>query len=274
MLHKLKNLINDTALLARIILCGLSFLVILGQSLPTLAAAATPNPTELIRAAINYWRGKSSYTEINMTIHRPDWERTSSMQGWTRGEKDTLIRFTKPTQDAGNATLKLGDAMWMFTPKLNRVMKLPFSMMAQSWMGSDFSYNDLAKSDQVLYNYTHHILNTETQDEHTIYTIESIPKPEAPVVWGKEVLKIRDDYILMAENFFDQDLQMVKQLTTLKIAPLGNKTAYPVQMRMTTLTEPEQWTEIQTVVGSFDLDLPDYLFTQSNLRNPRPWQTP
>ncbi len=262
---------NNDYFLTKLVYYGLLLIVTLGS---LNSFALSPNPTALIKAAIDHWRGQSSYTEVAMTIHRPDWERTSAMRGWTRGEKDALIRFTKPAKDAGHATLKLGDAMWMFTPKLNRVLKLPFSMMAQSWMGSDFSYNDLAKSDQVLYNYSHRLLSTESQGEHTIYTIEAIPQPAAPVVWGKEILKIRDDHVLIEENFFDQDMKPVKQLVTRNIAPLGNKTAYPIQMRMITLDKLDHWTEINTLIGHFDLDLPNYLFTQSNLRNPRPWQAP
>jgi len=195
------------------------------------------------------------------------------MQGWTRGQEDALIRFTAPAKDAGNATLKLGQSMWIFTPKLNQVIKLPASMMAQSWMGSDFSYNDLAKSDQIINDYTHTLVNTQQQDGHTVYTIDSVPKPNAPVVWGKEQLWIRDDYIMLEEAFFDQDMKVVKRMRTLKIAPLGGR-PYPVVMRMTTEVEKDHWTELNYQQGFFDLKLQDYLFTLSNLRNPRPWRAP
>jgi len=232
-----------------------------------------PDPAQLIQNAVDYWRGKASYTEVSMTIHRPDWQRSLSMTGWTRGREDALIRFTAPAKDAGNATLKLGQAMWIFTPKLNQVIKLPASMMAQSWMGSDFSYNDLAKSDQIIHQYSHRLIETKQQDGHTVYTIESIPKPDAPVVWGKERLRIRDDFILLEETFFDQEMQPVKTMETLKIGPLGGR-PYPVVMRMTSLDKADHWTRLEYSEGRFDLALPDYLFTLSNLRNPRPWSLP
>ena len=239
----------------------------------TSAYAQSPDPAQLIKSVVDYWRGKTSYTELSMTIHRPDWVRTLGMQGWTRGREDALIRFTSPAKDAGNATLKLGPSMWIFTPKLNQVIKLPASMMAQSWMGSDFSYNDLAKSDQIINEYTHTLVDTQQQDGHTVYTIDSVPKPSAPVVWGKERLRIRDDYILLEETFFDQDMQVVKQMQTLKVSPLGGR-PYPVVMRMSTQDEKDHWTELSYQQGLFDLALPDYLFTLSNLRNPRPWSAP
>lgn len=195
------------------------------------------------------------------------------MTGWTRGREDALIRFTAPPKDAGNATLKLAQAMWIFTPKLNQVIKLPASMMAQSWMGSDFSYNDLAKSDRIIDDYTHELIATDDANGHTEYTVESTPKAGAPVVWGKQQLKIRDDYVLLEESYFDQDMALVKRLETTEIGPLGGR-AYSVRMRMTNFDEDGQWTEIHYAEGVFDLELPDYLFTLSNLRNPRSWTPP
>ena len=251
----------------------LFFLLPLIIGFHTSSYAQPPDPARLIKNAVDYWRGNTSYTELSMTIHRPQWQRSLSMQGWTRGQEDALIRFTSPPKDAGSATLKLGQSMWIFTPKLNQVIKLPASMMAQSWMGSDFSYNDLAKSDQIINDYTHTLKDTQQVDGRTVYTIESVPKANAPVVWGKERLRIRDDYIMLEETFFDQDMKIVKRMETLKIAPLGGR-PYPVVMRMTTVEEKDHWTELNYQQGYFNLKLPDYLFTLSNLRNPRPWRAP
>ena len=235
--------------------------------------APAPSPEDLVRSAVDHWRGHSSYIAVEMTVHRPEWERSLAMTGWTRGREDALIRFTAPAKDAGNATLKAGAGMWIFTPKLNQVIKLPASMMAQSWMGSDFSYNDLAKSDQIVDQYTHTVTATREAGGHTEYTIESIPKPGAPIVWGKQELRIRDDYVLLGEDFYDQDLKLVKRLETTKVGPLGGR-PYSVEMRMTDVTEDGHWTDLSYSDGVFDLALPDYLFTLSNLRDPRPWTAP
>jgi outer membrane lipoprotein-sorting protein len=250
--------------------------LVIGMTLFTVTAAypdQPPDPQALIQGAIDHWRGNTSYGEVNMTVHRPDWERTMSMLSWTRGREDSLIRFTAPTKDAGNATLKLGQGMWIFTPKLNQIVKLPASMMAQSWMGSDFSYDDLAKTDKIINDYTHTLIDTQKENGHTVYTIESLPKTGAPVVWGKERLRVRDDFVLLEETFFDQDMQTAKRMETIKVGPMGGR-EYPVVMRMTTLDKPDHWTEIVTQHASFDLKLPDHLFTLSNLRNPRPWRAP
>lgn len=236
-------------------------------------ALGAPDPTALVKEALRHWRGESSFTEVAMTIHRPDWERHLAMVAWTRGKTDSLVRFTKPAGDAGNATLKLDQALWLFNPKLNQVIKLPFSMMAQNWMGSDFSYNDLAKANSVVTDYTHSLGAVTEEGEHKIYSVVCIPKPAAPVVWGKQVLKIRDDDVLLEETFYDQDMKPVRRLKATKIAPLGGR-PYPVIMQMHALNKPGQWTQIRYAKGVFNLALPGYLFTLSNLRNPRPWRAP
>jgi outer membrane lipoprotein-sorting protein len=222
----------------------------------------------IVKGALDYWRGKTSFLEIAMTVHRPEWERKSLMKSWTRGEKDALVRFVEPAKDAGSATLKVGDDMWIYTPRLNRVIKLPFSMMAQSWMGSDFSYNDLAKSDELLIHFDLRIVGTEEQEGHEVYVIEGTPHPNAPVIWGKERVKIRDDHLLLEETFFDQDQKPVKTLKATKIGMLGGK-IYVTRMRMEKLEEADHWTDLTYRRAKFGLDLPASLFTQANLRNPR-----
>ena len=140
------------------------------------AHAQTPDAATLIKAAIEYWRDTSSYAVSEMTIHRPDWERRVTFRVWTRGDKHSLVRVIAPAKDVGNATLLVDNDMWSFTPKINRVIKIPSSMMTQSWMGSDFSNSDLAKADDLIEYYTHRLLKTETRDGHTQYVISRSPK--------------------------------------------------------------------------------------------------
>jgi outer membrane lipoprotein-sorting protein len=227
-----------------------------------------PDARSIVKGALDYWRDKTSFLEIAMTVHRPEWERKSLMKSWTRGEKDALVRFLEPAKDAGSATLKVGDDMWIYTPRLSRVIKLPFSMMAQSWMGSDFSYNDLAKSDELLLHFDLRIVGEEEQEGHKVYVVEGTPHPNAPVIWGKERVKIRDDHLLLEETFFDQDQKPVKTLKATEIGPLGGKT-YVTRMRMEKLEEADHWTDLTYRRARFGLDLPASLFTQANLRNPR-----
>jgi outer membrane lipoprotein-sorting protein len=223
---------------------------------------------ELVAAAIDLTRGATSYAELSMVIHRPEWERSSSLVAWTRGRDDALIRFTAPPKDAGNATLKDGPKMWTFTPKLNRVIRLPYSMMAQDWAGSDFSYNDLSRTDELLNEYTLELVEESVIDGHTVYRIGAVPFDDAPVVWGRQELVLRDDFVLLEETFFDQALQPLKRLQALEIGELGGRT-FATRMRMVKLDDPDHWTEMHYTQAHFDVPLDDGLFTVFALKSGR-----
>ena len=230
--------------------------------------AQTLDARTLVEDSFNYMRDKSSVSEVVMTVHRPDWERKMTIKAWTRGRKDSLFYIEAPPKDHGNGTLKKGREMWMYNPKINRVIKVPPSMMSQSWMGSDFSNNDLAKSDSLLTDYTHSIIGTEIHDGQTVYLIKSMPKPEAPVVWGMQQLKIRADLIWLSQKFFDEDLEAVKAMTTLEIQMLGGK-LYPKIWRMRKVSEENKYTELNYTSLVFKSALPDNLFTLTSLRKAR-----
>lgn len=232
------------------------------------AAAPTEDAATLVQRAIDYWRDTSSYSVIDMTIRRPDWERTMTIRVWTRGQKESLVRVAAPPKDAGNATLLLDNEMWSFTPKINRVIKIPSSMMSQSWMGSDFSNNDLAKADELIEQYTHKLLGKETHEGRTVYVIESIPKEAAPVVWGREVVKIRDDWIMLEHAFYDQQDVLVKKLVVSEIRSMGGKRV-AARERMQRVDKPGEWTEVVTREVRFGIPVAPGTFTLSNLRNPR-----
>ncbi len=191
-----------------------------------------------------------------------------SMRAWTKGDEHSLVRVTEPKKDRGNGTLIDDDSMWTFSPKVNRVIKIPSSMMGQSWMGSDFSNKDVAKVDDIIDQYDHTILGVEEVDDVTIWEIESVPHEEAAVVWGREVLKIRDDYVVLEHHFYDQDGELVKKLVSLEIDELGGRTV-ATRQRMGEIESPEEWTEIRIDAVEYDIDIDDNVFTLSNLRNPR-----
>ncbi|MDX1812428.1 MAG: outer membrane lipoprotein-sorting protein [Gammaproteobacteria bacterium] len=223
---------------------------------------------EIIKSAIDKYRGETSYSEIEMTIHRPDWERTMSLKAWTQGLDKSLVRITLPKKDAGSGNLLIGDNMWSFTPKINRVIKIPSSMSNQSWMGSDFSNNDIARADDLIDQYNHRLVKEEKIDNRVVYEIESIPHDDAPVVWGKEVLKVRDDDVLLEHAFYDQDGKLIKKLVTLEIKVFSGRTIPAVQ-RMQKVETKGEWTEVRVSKAEYGIDIPGRTFTLTRLRNPR-----
>lgn len=240
----------------------------------TIAALVLPNmalaqdPQAILRAAFDNWRATSSHAVAEMTIKKASGTRSLTMENWTQGGDKALVRFIAPARDAGNATLQNGRRTYVFNPKLNQVIQLPASAMSQSWMGSDFSYNDLTKTEQLVNDYTHTLLETRRQNGHDVYVIESIPKRGKPIVWGKQVVQVRDDSVLLREDFYDQSGNLVRSMAADRVRMLGGR-PYPIEMTMSRAATPGAWTRIVTKSAEFDIDIPSYLFTRSNLQNPR-----
>lgn len=230
---------------------------------------ATENDgTAMVEKAFQHMRGDTSVSVVEMTIHRPDFSRTMTMKAWTRGKREALFFIQSPPKDAGNATLKKGRSMWTFNPKVNRTIKLPPSMMSQSWLGSDFSNNDLSKTDSLVEDYTHTITATRKEEGMTVYDITSIPHEEAAVVWGKLELTIREDGVLLREGFCDEDGDLVKEMTTTEIAPMGGR-LFPRVWIMRKAGETDRYTRLTYQTLEFNVALAPNLFTLSSLKTRR-----
>lgn len=231
-------------------------------------AAGAVHPQQIVREAINHWRGAASVSEVTMTIHRADWERSMTFQSWTQGLDVSLVRVIAPQKDRGNGTLTLDNSMWSYSPKVNRVIKVPSSMMTQSWMGSDFSNKVVSRADDIVDQYAHRLLETTEQDGWRIYVIEALPLEATAVVWGKEVLRIREDLILLEQLYYDQDDVLVKKLEALEVGPMGGCTL-ALRQRMSKTASADEWTEMQMQSMHYDVELDSGLFSLASLSNPR-----
>jgi outer membrane lipoprotein-sorting protein len=237
-------------------------------SMLKISTACAADAQTIVENSFNYVRGNASIATVQMTIHRPDWERKMTIKAWTRGKKDSLFYIQSPPKDHGNGTLKKSREMWMYNPKVNRIIKVPPSMMSQSWMGSDFSNNDLSKSDSFVDDYIHSLAGSEIHEGQKVYVIKSMPKPDAPVIWGMQMLKIRQDNIWLSQEFYDEDLKPVKVMTTLQIQMMGGK-LYPKVWRMREVDKEDRYTQLTYKSLTFKQSLPDSLFTQTSLRKAR-----
>lgn len=231
-------------------------------------AGDSPSATDIIKSAMDVWRGESSDGEMTMTIHRPDWERSMTIHSRTKGLDKSFLIVKAPKKDAGNATLLLDDDMWSYSPRIKRVIKIPSSMMAQSWMGSDLSNRDITKDTDVIDEYDHTLMGTREENGRTIYQIRSIPHEDAPVVWGQEIYRIRDDFLMLEQEFWDQDNQLVKTIRTLEHKIINGR---PVgtRMRIQDQNKPNEWTELTINSIEFDVEIDDNIFTVGQLRSAR-----
>ena len=246
----------------------LAILLLVSVSASAEVPSVQIDPRQLVLDAMDHWRGTTSRSQMIMTIHRPDWQRSMKIRTWSKGSDQSLVRVVEPKKDAGTSTLVDDNRMWIFTPKVNRIVKVPSSMMAQAWMGSDFSNKDISKSTDIIDEFDHTLSSTRLQNGHTVYEIESVPHDDAAVVWGKEVLFIRDDFVLLEHQFWSQDNTPVKVMKALDIQEMGGRQVARV-LRMESLDSPGEWTQLTTEQIEFGVELPATVFTLSNLRNPR-----
>jgi len=267
-LHPLGS--NPTAIpappkLFRLVLAALATLALVAAASGN---AQAQDARAILKSAFENWRANSSHAVLTMQVKGSSGTRNMTLESWTQGQDKALVRFTAPARDKGNATLQLGPSTYVFNPKLNQVIKLPASAMSQSWMGSDFSYDDLSRSEKVIDDYTHKLTGTKSIGGKKAFVIESVPKPKKPVVWGKQVLTVRSDGVLASVEYYDQVGKRVRVMTADKISNLGGR-PYPVVLTMRTDAKPGQYTRVTTKTAEFDTALPSYLFTRSNLANPR-----
>ncbi|NRB62814.1 MAG: outer membrane lipoprotein-sorting protein [Saprospiraceae bacterium] len=243
------------------------FLLILVLGLPTILHGQ--NPTEIVRRADQKLRGTSSYAEITMSIVRPSWTREVTLKSWSMGNEFALIKITAPARDKGSATLKREKEIWSWQPSIDRVIKLPPSMMMQSWMGSDFTNDDLVQESSIVTDYEHRLVQTEVLEGRDCYVIELIPKPDAPVVWGRILIWIsQEEYLQLKTAFYDEDDYLVNTMYGREVKQLGGK-LLPSVLEMVPEDEPGNKTIITYQRFEFDLDLATSFFSIQNMKRVR-----
>ncbi|MCB0662230.1 MAG: outer membrane lipoprotein-sorting protein [Saprospiraceae bacterium] len=251
------------------ILIGL--MVVLGVQTAFSNGPVTGDPTakEIIKKADEKLNGKTSKGEMKMTIVRPGWQREMTMKSWSLGNDFALILVTGPARDKGTAFLKRGNEIWNWQPTIDRVVKLPPSMMAQSWMGSDFTNDDLVKQSSILEDYDHTLIGSETIDGRPCYKIQLIPKPDAPVVWGKVISWIdKQEYMQMKTEFYDEDGYLVNTILGKDVKTLGGK-LLPAKMEVIPADEPENRTLIENLWIEFDDPINESFFSVQNMKRVR-----
>ena len=224
---------------------------------------------EIMRMADQLMKSKSSYSELKMTIIKKDWSRTIGMKAWALEPDYAIIYITEPARDKGTVTLKRKKEVWNWLPSAQRVIKIPPSMMLQSWMGSDFTNDDLVKESSKVDDYTHSILRKENYDGYECYVIESIPKPDAGVVWGKIISWISEkEYYQLKAEFYDEDDYLVKTFLGTEIKKMDDRTI-PTHWEMVPEDKPGEKTVMIYEKMDFNIDVKESFFSEQNMKRIR-----
>lgn len=225
--------------------------------------------TEIIQKATDKLNGKSSKGSMKMTVVRPSWSREVSMTSWSMGDDYYLILITDPVKDKGQTFLKRGTDMWNWMPSISKMIKLPPSMMSQSWMGSDFTNDDLVKMNSYVTQYTHEIKGEEVVEGLNCYKIELIPKPAAPVVWGKVLVWVsKDEFYQMKLEFYDEDEVLVNRQESSNIQQFNDR-KLPSKMVMTPVDDEGHQTIIEIMDTEYNIDISESFFSQQKMKTIR-----
>ncbi|MDI6786368.1 MAG: outer membrane lipoprotein-sorting protein [bacterium] len=222
---------------------------------------------DIIKKAEELIRGERSRAIIKMIIVNPSWERTLLLKTWSKGLTRTLVLIISPPKEAGVRSLRIGYDMWNYIPEIEQIIRISPSMMGQPWMGSDFTYSDIVKGDDILRHYNHEIIKIEKEGGYLSYKVECIPKPNAPVVWGKIYYWVRkNDFIPLKEEFYNEQGELIKVLTLSNIRKMDDR-LIPTYWKMETVVKRGHYTIIEYISVKFDLKLGDEFFSLKSLKN-------
>ena len=224
---------------------------------------------ELIRHIDRLWRGETSRASMTMTVQTQRYQRSMTMEAWSRGKDYSLVVIRKPIKDKGIATLKVKENIWNYLPKINRVTKVPSSMMSGSWMGSHFTNDDLIKESTFEDDFNSSISFQGKRDGINIYEMTSIPKEDAAVVWGKVVMQIEQKTLAPHRAlYYDEEGLLVRTLTFDQPRQIGERTV-PMRLTLQPKDKPEESTVI--IYNDIVLDVPiaDSFFSLQNLQRRR-----
>jgi len=232
-------------------------------------AAQDKHATEIVKKSDQLMQGDSYISTMTMKIVRPSWERQIVFKSWGKDRDLALTYIESPAADKGQTFLKRGNEMWTWNPKINRLIKLPPSMLAQGWMGSDYTNDDILKESSIVKDYHHEIKNQENYKGYDCWIIEMTPKENAAVVWGKIISHIaKEKYFPLKVRYYNEDGELVKSHLNSEVKTMDGR-EIPTKTIVQPADEPEKKTIVYINKMDFNVDLNDRFFSQQNMKRVR-----
>lgn len=233
---------------------------------------ATPNiqtdlsAKEIIKKMDELMRGTTSYAVYTMTITNPRWTRTLKMKNWSEGEDKAFILIEHPPKEKGITYLKIKNEMWNYLPSVERIIKIPPSMLMQSWMGSDFTNDDLVRQSSVIDDYEQKLLRRELYQNRQAYVLELTAKPQAAVAWGSIMTWVDSEYFMPLKQAYYDDKKTLVNIMYFENHKIISKRWFPTRWRMVPQNKTGHETKIELSEVAFDAPLPADIFTQGALK--------
>ena len=236
---------------------------------PCPSGEASPDVAQLVRRTEQLLQGRTSVGVMAMTIQTPAWNRKLKMKVWAQGRDFALVNVLEGgPRETGMMTLKREKQLWNYLPKAGRVMKLPSGMLGDSWMGSDFTNDDLVKGSSLVEDFDARVESVVQHEGKEAWKAVLIPRPSAVVVWGRvELLIDRATCLPLAEHFFDEDGKLARRLQFGDFKQVGWR-MFPSRTTIIPAEEGRQ-TTVQYEQIEFDVDIPEDTFSLHRLQKGR-----
>lgn len=221
---------------------------------------------EILDRADDLFRGRSSHGRLTMKVKTANYAREMTLEAWSKGKDLSLVRILAPQKEKGTATLRSAENVWNWLPNVQRVVKVPSSLMGGSWMGSHFTHDDLVKQSRMADDFTYETTFEGARGGRDVVEVTLKPKPDAAVVWGKVVVVARGSDLLPVEIVYhDEDGALARTMVFSEFKDVGGR-AVPVRWTVTPAGSPGESTEIVYHSLEFDVSLDDGFFSLQNLQ--------
>ncbi|MEN3045694.1 MAG: outer membrane lipoprotein-sorting protein [Candidatus Hydrothermales bacterium] len=210
----------------------------------------------------NYNAPSDRISELKMILVEADGtQKEREMKVWMKGKNKKLFVFKSPADVKGVGFLVLSDdELYIYLPAFKKIRRIASHVKNESFMGTDFSYNDLAKSE-----FTKNYNATIKEENENQYVLELTPKPGSDVEYSKLTMFVNKKIFLPdSVKFFDKGKNLLKIMRNKKFVQIKNYWSIP-EIEMENVKDKHK-TIMKTIKQDYDLGLSDEIFTQRNLK--------
>jgi outer membrane lipoprotein-sorting protein len=246
-----------------------SVLAIATLAMPVARAAEQPRPPDvdtLLARLDDLYRSKSSIARIEIQVTSARSTRSLRLKAWSRGEDESLIVIEAPPREEGTATLRAGANLWNYLPRIARTIRVPPSMMLGSWMGTDFTNDDLVKESSLRKDFEARI--DRRSDTPPGWWIRLDVKPGVVGRWARIDILVSDERLPIEERHFDRKGRLARTMAFDDVKTLGGR-RLPLHLTLTPADTEGQRTEMRYLDVQFDVPIPDDTFSLSRLERGR-----
>ncbi len=234
---------------------------------PTRAQDGAPDVDQVSETLDTLWTSDASIARVELSVVRPRGTRTLRMKVWTRGTTRALVVVESPERERGTATLRRDRNLWTYLPRVARTMRVPPSMMLSSWMGSDFTNDDLTQSASYREDFNGTIIG-HSRDGHG-WVLRYDAKEGVVGLWKRVDFIINADGTLpILAKYYDRRMRLARTLRFDQVREMGGR-RIPTRLTLSPEDRPDEHTELTYLDIEFDAHVPSSTFSLTELERDR-----